>query len=208
MSSFSEKKLLIATHNQGKFEEFKSILGDLDLKIMFAKDLNLSEPKETKNTFLGNARIKARSSCQASKLPSLADDSGIEVHALNNQPGVHTADWAETKNGRDFKKAMNLLWNKLTLTKKQKPFSAEFCCTLVLAFPNGGEKIFEGRVAGEIVWPMRGPEGHGYDPIFLPKGYSKTFGEMKEHQKNRISHRYKALRKFINFYQEISSNID
>jgi len=208
MSSFSEKKLLIATHNQGKFEEFKLILGNLNLKIMSAKDLNLSEPKETKNSYLGNARIKSRSSCQASNLPSLADDSGIEVHALNNQPGVYTADWAETKTGRDFKKAMDLLWTKLTLTKKQKPFSAEFCCTLVLTFPNGEEKIFEGKVTGEIVWPMRGPEGHGYDPIFLPKGYSKTFGEMKEHQKNRISHRYKALRKFINFYQEISPNID
>ena len=208
MSSFSEKKLLIATHNQGKFEEFKLILGNLDLKIMSAKDLNLSEPKETENSYLGNARIKSRSSCQVSDLPSLADDSGIEVHALNNQPGVHTADWAETKTGRNFKKAMNLLWTKLILTKEQKPFSAEFCCTLVLTFPNGEEKIFEGRVAGEIVWPMRGPEGHGYDPIFLPKGYSKTFGEMKEHQKNRISHRYKALRKFINFYQESSPNID
>ena len=131
MSSFSEKKLLIATHNQGKFEEFKLILGDLDLKIMSAKDLNLSEPKETENSYLGNARIKSRSSCQASNLPSLADDSGIEVHALNNQPGVYTADWAEAKTGRDFKKAMDFLWTKLTLTKKQKPFSAEFCCTLV-----------------------------------------------------------------------------
>ncbi len=208
MISFSEKKLLIATHNPGKFEEFKSILGDLDLKIMSSKDLNLSEPKEIENSFLGNARIKSRSSCQASNLPSLADDSGIEVHALNNQPGVHTADWAETKTGRDFKKAMNLLWTKLTLTKKQKPFTAEFCCTLVLTFPNGEEKIFEGRVTGEIVWPIRGAEGHGYDPIFLPKGYSKTFGEMKKHQKNKISHRYEALRKFINFYQKISPKID
>ncbi len=202
MSFFSEKKLLIATHNLGKFEEFKSILDDLDLKIVSSRDLNLSEPKEVEKTFLGNARIKSRASCQASNLPSLADDSGIEVHALDNQPGVHTADWAETNAGRDFKKAMRLLWNKLNLIKAKKPFTAEFCCTLVLTFPTGQEKIFEGRIPGEIVWPMRGSDGHGYDPIFLPKGYSKTFGEMKNHQKNRISHRYKALKHFINFYHK------
>jgi len=204
MKLFSNRKLLIATHNAGKFEEFKSILCGLDLELFSSKDLNLSEPREIENSFIGNARIKSRISCQTSNLPCLADDSGLEVHALDNQPGVYTADWAQTQNGRNYKKAMEILWTKLTLTKKQKPFTASFCCTLVLTFPNGHEEIFQGKLAGEIVWPMReSGEGHGYDPIFLPKGYNKTFSEMKSFQKNSISHRYKALQKFINFYKKL-----
>ena len=118
------------------------------------------------------------------KFDCLADDSGLEVHALGNQPGVYTADWAETEKGRDFKKAMEIVWNKLILTRTKKPFTADFCCTLVLTLPNGIEKIFSAKVAGEIIWPMRGPKGHGYDPIFLPTGHTKTFGEMKNIQKN------------------------
>ena len=131
----------------------------------------------------------------------MADDSGLEVHALDNQPGVYTADWAETGTGRDFKKAMEYLWTKLTLTKESEPFTATFCCTLVLTFPNGKEKIFEGKVEGRLVRLMKGQEGHGYDPIFLPNGYKKTFGEMKNEQKNSISHRFNALNKFLTYYQ-------
>ena len=207
MNLFSERKILIATHNLGKLEEFKSILGDLNLKIISSKDLNLAEPDEIADTFLGNARIKSRTSSQESNLPCLADDSGLEVHALGNQPGVYTADWAETEHGRDFKKAMEHLWNKLILTKKEKPFNAHFSCTLVLTFPDGKEQVFRGKVAGEIVWPMRGIEGHGYDPIFLPKGYNKTFAEMSSKKKNSISHRNIALQKFKSFfYKNIPDN--
>ena len=201
MTLFPEGKLLIATHNSGKLEEFKSILRTLNLELTSSKELNLPEPKEIENTFLGNARIKSRAACLYSNLPSLADDSGLEVHALDNHPGVYTADWAETGTGRDFKRAMEYLWTKLTLTKESEPFTATFCCTLVLTFPNGKEKIFEGKVEGRLVRLMKGQEGHGYDPIFLPNGYKKTFGEMKNEQKNSISHRFNALNKFLTYYQ-------
>ena len=201
MTLFPEGKLLIATHNSGKLEEFKSILRTLDLELTSSKELNLPEPKEIENTFLGNARIKSRAACVYSNLPSMADDSGLEVHALDNQPGVYTADWAETGTGRDFKKAMEYLWSKLTLTKESEPFTATFCCTLVLTFPNGKEKIFEGKVEGTLVRLMKGQGGHGYDPILLPNGYKKTFGEMKNEQKNSISHRFNALNKFLTYYQ-------
>ncbi len=200
MNIFPENKLLIATHNTGKLEEFKYLLKDLDLKILSSRDLNLDEPNETENTFIGNARIKSKISCLQSNLPSLADDSGLQVHALGNKPGVYTADWAFTDKGRDFKKAMHRVWNELIETKKQEPFTANFICTLVLTFPNGNEEIFEGIVNGTITWPMRGRDGHGYDPIFVPDGHKKTFGEMTNFEKNKISHRSIALKKFISFY--------
>ncbi len=200
MNLFPENQLLIATHNTGKLEEFKYLLKDLDLEILSSKDLNLDEPNETENTFIGNARIKSKISCLKSNLPSLADDSGLQVHALGNNPGVYTADWAFTDKGRDFKKAMHRVWNELIETKKQEPFTANFICTLVLTFPNGNEEIFEGIVNGIITWPMRGRDGHGYDPIFVPEGHKKTFGEMTNFEKNKISHRSIALKKFISFY--------
>ena len=204
MKRFPENKILIATHNIGKLEEFKYILKDLDLKILSSKDLNIDEPIETENTFIGNARIKSKNSCLQSNIPSLADDSGLQVHALGNKPGVYTADWAFTKNGRDFKKAMHRVWNELLESKKKKPFTANFICTLVLTFPNGDEEIFEGRVNGSINWPIKGRDGHGYDPMFVPDGYRKTFGEMTNSEKNKISHRNIALKKFLTFYKNNS----
>ena len=204
MKIFPENKILIATHNEGKLEEFKYILKDLGLKILSSKDLNLDEPIETENTFIGNAKIKSRSSCLQSNIPSLADDSGLQVHALGNKPGVYTADWAFTENGRDFKKAMHRVWNELLETKQKRPFTANFICTLVLTFPNGDEEIFEGSVNGLITWPIRGIDGHGYDPMFIPDGYKKTFGEMKDSEKNKISHRNRALKKFVTFYKNNS----
>ena len=203
MQIFPENKILIATHNEGKLEEFKYILRDLKLNILSSKDLNLEEPKETENTFIGNARIKSKISCLKSNLPSLADDSGLQVHALDNKPGVYTADWANSNNGRNYKKAMHRVWNELLLSGKKEPFKANFICTLVLTFPNGNENIFEGSVFGSITWPMRGKKGQGYDPIFLPEGHNKTFGEMKESEKNKISHRCIALKKFKSFYQKL-----
>ena len=203
MQIFPENKILIATHNEGKLEEFKYILRDLKLNILSSKDLNLEEPKETENTFIGNARIKSKISCLKSNLPSLADDSGLQVHALDNKPGVYTADWANSNNGRDYKKAMHRVWKELLISGKKEPFNANFICTLVLTFPNGNEIVFEGSIFGTITWPMRGKEGQGYDPIFLPDGHNKTFGEMNESEKNKISHRSLALKKFISFYQKL-----
>ena len=202
MNLFPNNTLLIATHNSGKLDEFKSILKNLNLKIFSAKDLNLDEPIENKDTFLGNARIKSRNACMKCKLPSLADDSGLIVDVLGNKPGVYTADWAETQNGRDYKKGMRRVWDEIILSKKKGPYKASFICTLVINFPNSKEEIFKGKVNGSIIWPMRGKYGQGYDPIFIPDGYKKTFGEMDDNEKNNISHRKIALKKFIKFYKK------
>jgi XTP/dITP diphosphohydrolase len=143
-----------------------------------------------------NARIKAHAAARATGLPALADDSGIEVEALDGAPGVYTADWAETSQGRDFVMAMTRTHEKLEQIGAPHPRRARFCCTLVLAWPDGHDEVFPGQMPGRIVWPMRGDQGHGYDPIFQPDGYDHTFGEMDRREKNRISHRADAFRKF------------
>jgi XTP/dITP diphosphohydrolase len=130
-------------------------------------------------------------------LPALADDSGIEIDALGGAPGVYTADWAETGNGRDFVHAMRKTWGKLEEINAPYPRTARFRCTLVLAWPDAHDEIFEGKIEGACVWPMRGDLGHGYDPMFQPEGYDVTFGEMDRWEKNRISHRADAMRKFV-----------
>lgn len=197
MRKLKESQLVIATHNFGKYEEISDLFSKFKIKVFSSSDYNLIEPKETENTFIGNARIKAHYTSKETGLPSLADDSGIEVKDLNNQPGVYTADWAETKNGRDFDIAMKKVWLSLKEVNAKKPFYARFCCTLVLAWPDGHDEIFEGIMNGQIVWPRRGKNGHGFDPIFLPKGFKKTFGEIDRWEKNRISHRAIAFNKLI-----------
>lgn len=192
-----EDSLLIATHNAGKFEEFTALLAPLGISTVFAKDRGLAEPAETGTTFVENARIKAHAAATATGLAALSDDSGIEIAALHGAPGVHTADWAETPSGRDFGMAMQKAHDKLVASAASQPWRARFCCTLVLAWPDGDDAVFEGRVEGQIVWPMRGDHGHGYDPIFLPDGYTQTFGEMDRWEKNRISHRAVALEKLV-----------
>ena len=192
-----DDSLLIATHNAGKFEEFTALLAPLGISTVFAKERGLAEPAETGSTFVENARIKAHAASAATGLPALSDDSGIEIDALNGAPGVHTADWAETPSGRDFDMAMHKAHGMLFAIGAAEPWRARFCCTLVLAWPDGEDAVFEGRVEGQIVWPMRGNNGHGYDPIFLPDGYTQTFGEMDRWEKNRISHRAVALEKLV-----------
>ncbi len=189
--------LLIATHNTGKFEELTVLLEPLGISTVFAKDRGLSEPEETGTTFVENARIKAHAAVAATGLPALSDDSGIEIDALDGAPGVYTADWAETGSGRDFAIAMEKAHQMLEAADAPFPRTARFCCTLVLAWPDGEDAVFEGRVDGQVVWPMRGDQGHGYDPIFLPDGYDHTFGEMDRWEKNQISHRALALKKLV-----------
>ena len=200
--SIKGKKILAATHNQGKLEEISALLGPLNVTIVSAKDLNLPEPEETEDTFVGNARIKAHAAAQASGLPSLSDDSGIEINALGGAPGVYTADWAETPLGRDFVVAMTKTHNLLEEKNAPSPRKGRFCCTLVLAWPDGKDFVYEGKMEGKIVWPMRGDQGHGYDPIFQPDGYKKTFGEMDRWEKNRLSHRAKAFEKFFEHFDK------
>lgn len=192
-----DDSLLIATHNAGKFEEFTALLAPLGISTVFAKDRGLSEPVETGTSFVENARIKAHAAAAATGLPALSDDSGIEIDALDGAPGVYTADWAETPSGRDFTMAMQKTHGLLVAGNAPPPWRGRFCCTLVLAWPDGEDAVFEGRVEGQIVWPMRGGQGHGYDPIFLPDGYDQTFGEMDRWEKNRISHRARALEKLV-----------
>ncbi len=194
---FEGKTLLFATHNAGKLEEVQQILAPYDIEVKGAKDFDLPEPEETENTFVGNARIKARAAMEATGLPALADDSGIQVDALDGAPGVYTADWAETPAGRDFMMAMEKTHNLLEEAKAAHPRTARFCSTLLLVWPDDHEEIYEGIAEGHLIWPPRGLEGHGYDPIFVPEGYEITFGEMSWAQKNEISHRARAFEKLI-----------
>ena len=196
MRKFTENRLVLASHNKGKLEEIARLLEPFDIDIVSAADLGLPEPAETETTFLGNARIKAHAAA-AYGLPALADDSGIEIDALNGAPGVYTADWAETPQGRDFGAAMTKTWHMLEAANAPYPRKARFCCTLVLAWPDGKDEFFQGTMDGEVVWPMRGDRGHGYDPIFQPAGATRTFGEMDRWQKNLISHRAIAFRKLV-----------
>lgn len=186
-------RLVVATHNRGKLEEIAALLEPYGVAVSGAAELGLAEPAETEDSFVGNARIKAHAAARATGLPALADDSGIEVAALGGAPGVHTADWAETPAGRDFGQAMARTWQALEAAEAPHPRRAAFRCTLVLAWPDGREAAFEGRAEGQLVWPIRGAEGHGYDPMFLPDGESQTFAEMTPSRKNAISHRARAL---------------
>ncbi|MDA7423408.1 RdgB/HAM1 family non-canonical purine NTP pyrophosphatase [Thalassococcus lentus] len=194
---FDGDRLLVATHNQGKLEEITALLAPFGVEVVGAKEMNLPEPEETGTTFVENARIKAHAAAKATGLPALSDDSGIEIDALDKAPGVYTADWAETESGRDFVMAMKKSYDLLAQSGAPKPWTARFCCTLVLAWPDGHDEVFPGVMEGSVVWPMRGDQGHGYDPIFQPKGYAITFGEMDRWEKNKISHRADAFSKFV-----------
>lgn len=195
MRKFRGDTLLVATHNQGKLDEIRDLLGPFGIAAVGARDKSLPEPEETGATFVENARIKAHAAAKATGLPALSDDSGIEIDALGGAPGVHTADWAETPSGRDFVQAMTRTKDELEKSGAAQPWTARFCCTFVLAWPDGHDEVFPGRMEGRIVWPMRGDQGHGYDPIFQPEGHDVTFGEMDRHEKNRISHRADAFRR-------------
>lgn len=197
MRKFTEPHLVVATHNNGKLVEIADLLKPYNIVLSSNADHGLPEPDETETTFVGNARIKAHAAAKATGLPALADDSGIEIDGLSGAPGVYTADWAETPNGRDFVMAMTRSWNELEAVNAPQPRTARFCSTLVLAWPDGHDEVFAGVMAGQIVWPMRGDQGHGYDPIFQPNGYDITFGEMDRWEKNKISHRADAFGKLV-----------
>lgn len=195
MRKFEGRKLLVATHNAGKLEEMRQMFAPLGVEVVGAADFGLPEPEETETSFAGNARIKARSAMELSGLPVLADDSGITVDGLDGAPGVYTADWAETPDGRDFMQAMRRTWEELEARGVPEPRSAQFRATLLMMWPDGHEELFEGIAPGRLVWPPRGVAGHGYDPIFVPDGHDRTYAEMSAEEKNAISHRADAFRK-------------
>ncbi|WP_324752874.1 non-canonical purine NTP pyrophosphatase [Roseovarius sp. Pro17] len=197
MRKLTGDTLLVATHNAGKLAEIADLLRPYGIKVVGAAERNLPEPDETETNFVGNARIKAHAAAQATGLPALSDDSGIEIDALNGAPGVYTADWAETSKGRDFAMAMTKAHDRLVASGVPAPWAARFCCTLVLAWPDGHDEVFPGTVEGQVTWPMRGTHGHGYDPIFQPHGYEISFAQMDPAEKNLISHRADAFSRLV-----------
>lgn len=188
-------QLVLATHNAGKVREIAALLGPYGMEPVAAGDLGLPEPDETEDSFAGNALLKAHAASQASSMVALSDDSGLAVAALGGQPGVYTANWAERPDGsRDWMMAMHKVEAALPADAAR---DAEFVCTLALAWPDGEAAVFEGRVAGSLVWPPRGDRGFGYDPVFMPTGYGQTFGEMDPAVKHSISHRAVAFAKLV-----------
>ena len=190
-------KLVIASHNQGKVREIRALLAPFGIEPVSAGDLGLPEPAETGTTFAENALIKARASAEGSGIVALADDSGLCVDALGGEPGVYTADWAETPDGRDWYMAMAKVEERLQALGPEVDRSAHFTCTLALCWPDGETALFEGRVAGHLTWPPRGEMGFGYDPVFVPDGHDQTFAEIAPEAKHAISHRADAFAKLV-----------
>ncbi|MEE2690173.1 MAG: RdgB/HAM1 family non-canonical purine NTP pyrophosphatase [Pseudomonadota bacterium] len=185
-------KLVIASHNAGKVREINELMTPHNIQPVSAGALGLPEPEEIEKTFAGNAILKARAAAEASGLPALADDSGLEVPAIGGAPGIYSARWAGP--GKDFGAAMERV--RLALAEAgADDFSARFVCALALAWPDGHREVFEGTVLGTLVFPPRGAKGFGYDPIFLPDGETETFGEMDQIKKHAMSHRAEAFRK-------------
>ena len=196
--------IVIASHNRGKIREIQDLLEPFGFDVQSAADLDLADPEETGETFAENAVIKAEASCRACRLPALADDSGLAVKALGGAPGIHSARWAGT--GRDFGQAMRNIEEKLqaaaaTTAEKRR---AHFFCVLALALPEAETVTFTGTADGTLVWPPKGEKGFGYDPIFLPDGHERTFGEMSAAEKHGwspdgppgLSHRARAFAAF------------
>jgi XTP/dITP diphosphohydrolase len=193
----SGEKLVVASHNPGKVREIRALLEPYGVEAVSAADLGLAEPEENGKSFAANAELKARAAAEASGLPALADDSGLEVDALGGAPGVYSARWAgEDKNfGFAMLRVENALQQEGAVTPGTR--RANFTCALSLAWPGGECDTFEGRVYGTLVSPPRGRKGFGYDPMFLPFGETETFGQMEPDAKHAISHRAKAFEQFV-----------
>lgn len=194
-------KLVVASHNPGKVWEINQLIAPYGLDAISAGDLGLEEPDETETTFEGNAKLKALAAAKASGLPALADDSGLEVQCLRGAPGIYSARWAGP--GKDFGLAMQKVADEITARSAWTGFGsaargprANFTSVLCLAWPDGETRIFDGYVFGVLVWPPRGGNGFGYDPMFVADGEEKTFGEMEPKEKYAISHRTRAFEKF------------
>ncbi|MGV8853388.1 MAG: non-canonical purine NTP pyrophosphatase [Devosia sp.] len=198
-------RLVLATHNAGKLKEFRELFEPFGLDIVSAGELGLPEPEETGTTFAENARLKAHAAARATGELALSDDSGLCVDALNGDPGVYTADWAGVP--RNFDHAMKRVEDALQAANATSPGlrTASFNATMCLAHPDGRDVLYVGKVDGTLVWPPRGTVGHGYDPVFMPKGYDITFGQMPAEMKHSwapgetgLSHRAQA---FAQFYE-------
>ena len=199
------KEIVIASHNKGKVREIRSLLKPMGLKIYSAKKFTINEPIEDGKTFKENSLIKSKNAALKSGIPAIADDSGLCILSLDNKPGIYSARWAGRK--KNFNLAINKIENemrknKLTNKAARKAF---FCCALSIYFPNNNYRVFEGKKYGHIQFPASGKNGFGYDPIFVPNGYKKTFGEMNFTYKERISHRSIAFKKMKEYLKNIIS---
>ena len=185
--------IVIATHNPGKLREMRELLAPFGVEAESAGELGLGEPEETGKTFAANARIKAMAATKATGKPAFADDSGLVVEALGGEPGIQSARWARPD--KDFRGAMNRIQTLLIERHAKEPSQrhAHFIAALCLAWPDGHVEEFEGRVDGVAVWPPRGDKGFGYDPLFLPEGFDRTFGEMTAEEKHGLPPLGKAL---------------
>jgi XTP/dITP diphosphohydrolase len=194
---FAGGKLVIASHNAGKVREIEELLAPFGAEVVSAAALGLAEPEETGSSFIANAELKARAAAAAANMPALADDSGLAVDALDGQPGIYSARWAGFS--RDFATAMERLNRELAYggAREAAARGAHFVCALSLAWPDGHCESFEGKVFGTIVWPPRGRQGFGYDPVFQPDGHAMTFGEMAPADKHGMSHRADAFRQLV-----------
>jgi len=185
--------LVIATHNPGKLKEMRELLAPYGIAAQSAGELGLAEPQETGRSFADNARIKAAAAAQATDLPAFADDSGLVVDALGGEPGIHSARWAGPD--KDFRAAMNRIQTLLIErgARNAEQRRAHFVAALCLAWPDGHVEQFEGRVDGIVTWPPRGDAGFGYDPLFLPDGFDRTFGQMSADEKHGLPPKGKGL---------------
>ena len=188
---FTSDRLVIASHNTGKVEEIAALLAPFAIDTVSAGALGMAEPEETGTSFEANAAFKAKAAAAASRLPAIADDSGLVVPALGGAPGIYSARWAGPD--KDFRVAMERVQRELG----ERDRSAWFVAVLALAWPDGGLELFRGEAAGRLVWPPRGERGFGYDPIFVPTGGAETFGEMEPAEKHKISHRARAFAKLV-----------
>ncbi|WP_019169923.1 RdgB/HAM1 family non-canonical purine NTP pyrophosphatase [Pseudaminobacter salicylatoxidans] len=207
MRILTDREIVVASHNEGKLREFADLMAPFGFKAKSAKEFGLPEPDETGTTFEENAAIKALAAATATGLPALSDDSGLCVDALDGQPGVYTANWAEKPDGsRDFGMAMQRTEDAMNdagaVSRDQR--TGRFVAVICVAWPDGHTEYFRGEADGHLVWPPRGEKGFGYDPVFLPEGFDKTFGEMtaeekhgwKPGQETALSHRARAFQKF------------
>ena len=207
MRRLETKTIVVASHNAGKIREIRDLIGPFGFAARSATDLAFDEPDETGATFEENAAIKALASAKAAGIPALSDDSGLVVDALDGAPGVYTANWAERPDGsRDFAMAMQKVED--ALADKQAgdaARTARFVSVLCLAWPDEHTEFFRGEVEGKVVWPPRGTQGFGYDPVFQPDGHARTFGEMSAEEKHgwkpgaaeALSHRARAFKRFV-----------
>lgn len=193
--------LLLASHNKGKLSEIADLLSPLGISVIPAAERGVEEPEETGQSFAENARLKSLHSARETGLPALSDDSGLSIDALDGAPGIYSARWAGPE--KDFSSAMEKIHRELQAKNiTERAWRAQFVCVLSLAWPEGTTREFEGHVYGKLVWPPRGGQGFGYDPMFMPEGHSRTFGEMTLAEKHAISHRAAAFKKFVAALQQ------